>query len=368
LRPLPTGGRIEPISPERPVERERSVGSFAVFGVFPKGNSLGQGPIGSSKGGYRLSAKVKAARLSVASNSLLIVAKLFVGLLTGSVSVMSEAIHSGIDLVAAVIALFSVRVSGLPADREHNYGHGKVENLSALVEGALILVAAVWIVVEAVGKLRGGHEAPPVLPGILVMALSSVVNWLVSGNLFRVAKAEGSMALQADGMHLRTDVWTSAGVLGGLLLVQITGLAWLDPAVAMVVACMIAKAGYDLCREALWPLVDTRLPVEEEAEIVRIIEGHNGAYVGFHDLRTRQSGAQRHVDFHLVVHGGWPLAEVHDLCDRIENALLDRFPGAGVLIHPEPCDQACPQCARRVRRVQAAGVFTRHMVRKRQAR
>lgn len=280
--------------------------------------------------------KVQAARLSVVSNLLLVALKLSVGLATGSVSVVSEAIHSGIDLVAAIIALFSVRISSRPADREHNYGHGKVENLSALVEGALILLAAGWIMAEAVQKLTQGHGAPLVGPGMAVMGFSALLNWYVSGFLFRVARDEDSMALEADALHLRTDVWTSLGVFGGLLLVKLTGLTWLDPVVAMAVAGLIALAGWDLCRQALSPLVDARLPQNEEREIIRLIEEHHGEFVEYHDLRTRRSGPFRHVDFHLVVPGDRPLAEVHRLCDQIEGAIQGRFPRTHVLIHPEP--------------------------------
>lgn len=283
-----------------------------------------------------MNAKVRAARLSVLSNTLLVVAKLAVGLAIGSVSVISEAVHSAVDLLAAWIALFSVKVSSRPADREHNYGHGKIENLSALVEGALILLAAAWILIESTRKLAAGHGASGVGPGLIVMGLSAGVNWAVSRRLFRVARAEESMALEADALHLRTDVWTSAGVMVGLLGVQLTGLWWLDPVAAMAVAIMIAHAGWDLCRDALSPLVDARLPYEEEQEIVRLIELHRGEFVEYHDLRTRRSGAQRHVDFHLVVPGDRPLEEVHRLCDAIEAAILVRFPTAHVLIHPEP--------------------------------
>jgi cation diffusion facilitator family transporter len=250
--------------------------------------------------------------------------------------VISEGIHSGVDLLAALIALFSVRVSSRPADHQHAYGHGKVENLSALVEGALIILAAVWIVVEAVRKLMTGEGADMLVPGIVVMGLSALGNWFVSAHLFRVAKAEESMALEADALHLRTDVWTSAGVFGGLLLVQFTHLHWLDPVVAMCVACMILKAGWELCMDALHPLVDARLPEDEEQEIVRLIEQYQSQYVNFHDLRTRRSGAVRHVDFHLVVRGDLPLADVHGLCDQIEAAIRDRYPTAHVLIHAEP--------------------------------
>lgn len=288
--------------------------------------------------------KVSAARLSVGSNTILVVGKLAVGLATGSISVLSEAIHSAIDLIAALIALVSVKVSSQPADQVHSYGHGKVENLSAFVEGALVLVAAVYIVYESIMKLRTGHSAPAVGLGILAMGISSVVNWLVSGYLFRVARTEDSMALEADAVHLRSDVWTSLGVFGGLLLVKVTGIAWLDPVVALAVAVMIVKAGWDLCRQALDPLVDARLPQDEEQAIVDLIEQHSAAFVEFHDLRTRRSGSERHVDFHLVVHGNVSLETVHTLCDEIEGAITTEFPQAHVLIHPEPCGLACDLC------------------------
>ncbi|HEY3368031.1 MAG TPA: cation diffusion facilitator family transporter [Symbiobacteriaceae bacterium] len=294
-----------------------------------------------------MNAKVYAARFSVGSNLFLVFAKLAIGLLSGSVSVLSEAIHSAIDLVAAIIALFSVRVASQPADEDHHYGHGKVENLSALVEGVLVLVAAGWIVYEALHKLLQPHAAPEVLLGMLVMAISSALNFFVSGYLLRVARKERSMALLADAVHLRTDVWTSLGVFFGLFLVKLTGFPWLDPVVAIAVAVMITKAGLDLCREALHPLVDAKLPEAEEQEIIGVIEQHTGGFAQFHNLRTRQSGSEQHVDFHLTFPGSRTLEEVHKVCDEIEAAVREKFPQAHVLIHPEPCPEDCdvPGCA-----------------------
>lgn len=290
--------------------------------------------------------KVQAARFSVGSNLFLVVAKLTIGILSGSVSVLSEAIHSGIDLVAALIALFSVRVSSRPADEVHRYGHGKVENLSALVEGCLVLAAALWIVWEAVRKLLSPSHTPEVKLGILVMGVSSALNWFISSYLFKVAKREHSMALEADAVHLRTDVWTSLGVFAGLILVWLTRFSWMDSVVALLVAAMITKAGWDLCREALSPLLDACLPDEEEQEIIEVIERHSAHCAKYHDLRTRISGSERHIDFHLAVRGRRTLDEVHRMCDEIEEALEERFPQAKVLIHPEPCGEECdlPGC------------------------
>lgn len=286
-----------------------------------------------------MSRKHQAVRLSVASNSLLVALKLIAGLVTGSVSILSEAIHSGIDLVAAVIAMFSVRAASLPADEKHRYGHGKIENLSALAEALLIIVAAIWIIGEAVRKLEGGHGAPEVSLGLWVMAASVAANWLISGHLIRVAKEEDSMALHADGMHLRTDVWTSVGVFAGLVAVKLTGIPWLDPVAALLVAGMIIKAGWELSWEAVQPLLDARLPADEEAAILACIEQHAAGYISLHDLRTRRAGGERHVDFHLLFRPEAPLAQVHALCDQIEASIQARFPRCEVIIHPEPAGE-----------------------------
>ena len=207
--------------------------------------------------------KEQVARLSVASNTLLVLLKLAVGIAIGSVAIIAEAIHSGIDLVAALIAFFAVRASAQPPDAEHAFGHGSYEDLSGLIEGALILVAAVLIIWEAAGKLLAGGE--PFEPGALaaglaVMAVSAAVNWYVSGRLMRVGKATESIALESDAWHLRTDVYTSLGVFAGLVALLLTGIVALDALIAIAVAFVILKAGYDLMRRASGNLVDQRLP------------------------------------------------------------------------------------------------------------
>jgi cation diffusion facilitator family transporter len=292
--------------------------------------------------GVVVSNKLKAARLSVTSNTLLVLIKLVAGLLSGSVSILSESIHSGIDLVAAIIAMVAVRAASQPADEQHRYGHGKIENLSALAEGFLIIFAAGWIIWEALRKLLGAHAAPEVSIGLWVMGASVLVNWFISGYLMRVAKDEDSMALHADAMHLRTDVWTSLGVFIGLVAVKVTGIAWLDPVAALAVAVMIIKSGLELSREAIEPLIDAELPREEEARIVACIQRYATEYVSFHDLRTRRSGGERYVDFHLVAHRDVPLEAVHRLCDQIEEAIQTQFPRCQVLIHQEPSDDDSP--------------------------
>jgi cation diffusion facilitator family transporter len=201
--------------------------------------------------------KIRVARISVISNSCLIAIKLTVGLISGSVSILSEAIHSSMDLIASVIAFFSVKVSDNPPDSRHPYGHGKVENISGVIEALLIFVAAVWIIIEAIKKLAGGHFIIESLGlGSLVMVISAIVNTLVSRALYKVAKQTGSVALEADALHLKTDVYTSLGVAAGLVLILLTDIYWLDPAVAICVAGLIIKEAWDLIRKAFSPLLD----------------------------------------------------------------------------------------------------------------
>lgn len=291
-----------------------------------------------------MSASVGAARWSVVSNVLLVALKLAVGFSTGAISVLSEAIHSAVDLLAALIAFFAVRIAARPPDRDHQFGHGKFENFSALVEGLMILVAAGWILYESIGDLLAQHHVRQVLAGVAVMGLSAAVNLVVSGHLARVASRTGSMALEADALHLRTDVWTSAGVLVGLLLVQVTGWQWLDAAAAIAVGLLVIRSAVRLMARAFRPLMDAPLSAGELVIIESVLARHAGQFIDWHALRTRRAGNDRHVDFHLVLHRRMPLGEVHALCDRLEHDLRAELPAVSVLIHPEPCDEACPEC------------------------
>jgi cation diffusion facilitator family transporter len=292
--------------------------------------------------------KTRAALISVISNTALTLGKVIIGLVSGSVSILSEGIHSGLDLLAAVIALFAVRASGKPADEQHAYGHGKIENISGTVEALLIFFAAVWIIIEAVHKLMNGVVALENLGwGIVIMAVSAIVNLFVSSYLMRVAKKTNSVALEADALHLRTDIYTSLGVLIGLLLVRFTGWAILDPIIAILVALLIIKAAFDLTKEAFMPLVDVRLDESEYREILKVLEHYSGDFVEFHKLRTRRSGSERHIDLHLVVPKFQSLLEVHELCNRIEKDIKEQLPGTYILIHAEPCSEGevpCPTC------------------------
>jgi cation diffusion facilitator family transporter len=291
--------------------------------------------------------RAKVARLSIISNTILIVLKLIVGFLTQSVSIISEAIHSGLDLAAAVIAFYSVKTSVKPADAEHQYGHGKIENISGTIEALLVFIAAAWIIYEAVKKLvRGESALVTVELGIVVMLISAVVNWVVSGQLSKTARETDSVALEADALHLRTDVYTSLGVLLGLLAIKVTGILFLDPLIALLVAALIIKASVDLTKQAFLPLMDVGLPVEEQAIIQEVMNTFAGDYVEYHKFRTRKAGADRYVDLHLVVPHERSVNEVHDLCHLIENEIAERLPHTQVLIHAEPCTKDCTSCTR----------------------
>lgn len=288
--------------------------------------------------------KTRAASLSVLSNTVLTLGKVSIGLISGSVSILSEGIHSGIDLLAAIIALFAVKESGKPADDRHAYGHGKIENVSGTIEALLIFVAAIWIIVEAVHKFSSGVVIENLGWGMGIMAFSALVNFFVSNHLMRVAKKTNSVALEADALHLRTDVYTSAGVFVGLLFVHFTGWVIFDPIIAILVALLIIKAAIDLTKEAFMPLVDIRLDESEYQVILTVLKDYSSYFVEFHKLRTRRSGPERHIDLHLVVPKFQSVLEVHELCNRIEKDIKEQLPETIILIHPEPCSEAAEQC------------------------
>ncbi len=294
------------------------------------------------------SRKAGVAWLSVISNTLLIILKLIVGVLTGSVSVISEAIHSGVDLLAALIALFSVKTSSRPADKNHQFGHGKVENISGSIEALLIFMAAVWIIYKAVNKVRfPGHLEDTDL-GIAVMLASAIINVLVSRRLFKVGRETDSIALTADAWHLRTDVYTSAGVMVGLAIIRVGGvlwpgvnLNWLDPAVAIGVALLIIKAAYNLTLQSTRDLLDTNLPPGEEKVIHDLICSFRPVVCGYHLLRTRKAGHLRFIEFHIQVDPQMTVEKSHALAEELSQVIKERLPHSTVTTHIEPCSRVC---------------------------
>jgi cation diffusion facilitator family transporter len=282
-----------------------------------------------------MSKKVGAASLSVGSNSLLIILKVTVGILSGSVSIISEAIHSFMDLLAAIIALVSVRISDRPADARHPYGHWKIENISGVIEALLIFVAAIWIIFEAVHKLIKPTEIETIGLGFAVMFVSAAVNTGVSWYLYKIAKATGSVALEADALHLKADVYTSLGVAAGLALIYVTGYHILDPIAALLVSILILKESYTLLIKAYKPLLDESLEPKEIMLIRGIIEKHCKENIKYHDLRTRMAGNFRYIDFHLNLDENLTVKESHELCDQIESDIKQTLVNCEVTIHVE---------------------------------
>jgi len=279
--------------------------------------------------------KTTVARLSVISNILLVAGKAAVGLITGSVGILAEAIHSAVDLIAALIAFFAVRVADVPPDEAHAYGHGKYENISGTVEALLIIVAAVYIGYEAIKRIIEGAPVERLGIGMGVMLFSALANYVVSARLFKVAKETDSIALETDGHHLRLDVYTSAGVLLGLLVVYLTDIVLIDRLLGLAVALWIGWIGWQLSAKAVGPLLDLQLPVPEVERIISIIDGDERVR-GFHKLRTRKSGAHRHVDVHLFVPKEMTLVDAHDLAEEIEDKIRAEFQNVTVLTHVEP--------------------------------
>ncbi len=287
--------------------------------------------------------KLRTAVLSIASNSTLILVKVIAGTLTGSVAILTEAVHSSIDLVASVVAFFSVRKAGEPADESHRYGHEKVENLAAAIEGILILVGSAVIVFEAIRRLLGHGRVHTVGLGIAVVALSVVVNLAVSTVIARNGRRTESAALQGDATHLRTDALTSGGVLVALVLVDITGAQWLDPAIALAVAVAIIFTGVRLLSRSSRVLVDEALPADEVAAIREAIEAlADRGVVGYHELRTRRAGARRYVDVHVQFRAGTSLEDAHRTAHELQNRIEARLGDADVLVHLEPQDRVRP--------------------------
>jgi cation diffusion facilitator family transporter len=291
----------------------------------------------------RLPSKTRAAGLSVASNSFLILLKAVAGVLTGSVAILTEAMHSSIDLIASLVAYVSVRKADEPADESHLYGHEKIENLAAVIEGMLILVGSGVIAFESVRRLAIGSDVHRLDFGIAVVAFSAVVNIGVSSFLGRRARETSSPALEADAAHLRTDAATSVAVVVGLILVRATGERWIDPAIALAVAAAIVTSGIRILNRSSRILVDEALPAAElDAIRDAVREFRERGVVGFHQLRARRAGARRYVDLHVQFRAGTTLEEAHGTAHALQDQIVKRLDGTDVLIHLEPEDRVRP--------------------------
>jgi cation diffusion facilitator family transporter len=259
--------------------------------------------------------------------------------LTGSVGLLSDALESIVNLVAASAAFLSMRYSARPVDRSHTYGHEKIEFFASGLEGGLILVAALAIGWFALERLVHPHELEALGPGVGVSLLAAGINGAVGAWLVCLARQHRSIVLEADGKHLLTDVWTTAGVALGLGLVAWTGIRAIDSLVALVVAGNILWTGAGLLRRSFDGLMDAALPAAEQELVRTAIEAHLEENMDFHALRTRQAGARRFVDFHLLVPGALSVQDAHDRTGRIEDAIRAVLPGVEVTVHIEPIEE-----------------------------
>jgi cation diffusion facilitator family transporter len=291
--------------------------------------------------------RIRAGRLAVLVGIVIFGGKLFAWTLTGSAAVFSDAMESVVNVVAAGLLLFSLIISARPADRDHPYGHGKVEFFSAGAEGAMIAVAAALIVYEATLDLVLGSKLERLDIGLLMVGGLALLNGLTGVHLIRVARRTGSLALEADGRHLLTDVATSVGVVFGLAAVWLTGWTILDPLVAMAVGVNILRTGWSLMREAVRGLMDAA-DVGLLTRMAEALEHERADWtIDVHSLRSWRSGTEQHVDLHMVVPRYFDAERLHGIDDHVEERLLGTIDGPGdVIVHFDPCrPRHCIRCA-----------------------
>ena len=290
------------------------------------------------------STPIGAARLFLATVITLIVLKMVVGVITGSISIWAQLADSSLDLLAAIITFITVGISAKPADEEHPFGHGKMEDIAAAIQAVLLLGAAGSISYAAINRIIVGSTIQLTEAGIGVMLFSMVVSILLAHHLFRVARTTGSVALEANAHNMTGDIYSTAGVMVGLVVVRFTGLTIIDPIFALIVALLILEMAYRVARMAISGLLDARLPKAEEDEIISCIKEHTSQLAGFHEVRTRKSGSQRFIDFHMMLPKNTSVEEAHKMCDHLEEDMKNRLPNSNITIHVEPCNVECDQC------------------------
>ena len=291
------------------------------------------------------SSRSGAARLSILVVVSLVVLKVVVGIITGSLSVLAQAVDSFLDLFAVTITFLAIRVAARPPDQDHPFGHGKAENVAAIVQAVLIFLAGGSIIYAAIRRLQVETALQVTEAGIGVMAVSIVASIFLSRYLLRIARQEDSLALEANAHNIAADVYSAAAVFIGLLLVRITDITMIDPILAGLVALYIFKVAFDVLRNSFGGLVDVKLPESEEHYIRNAITEHlDVEVVSFHKLRTRKAGNQRHIDLHLVMPKHFSIEKAHDMCEHLEKDIESRWSYTEVIIHVEPCDDNCDAC------------------------
>jgi cation diffusion facilitator family transporter len=289
--------------------------------------------------GFRTDLASRAAALSFTSNFTLMVMKFVVGIMTGSIAVLSDAIDSAEDVVASLFAFISIQLASQPADEEHPYGHGKAESLAAAGQALLIAGGGGYIIARAIQRLSQHHVQIDTTPGLIALSVTAVVNVGVVLYVGRAARLSGSVALKADTRHLWTNVVQAIGVVLALTLVAITGHSIFDPIMALLLAVFLIWTAAQVFLTALSEIMDMRLPKHEQALIEACLrEQRSDSVRGYHHLRTRKAGRQRYVDLHLIVDPNQTVEAAHTVCDGIEEAISSCLAGAVVTIHLEPDD------------------------------
>ena len=293
--------------------------------------------------------KDKWNKRSILVNLILFILKIIVGIFTMSMAILSDAIDSGIDVVTSAMARYSVKIANEPADERHTYGHGKFENLSGFIQAIVVVVIAIFILGEAARRIMTGISIEEIEWGIRIMIISVGVKYFLSSNIMVVARKHESIAMEANALNLRADVWMSFGVLASLFLIwifqgQYPDIIYLDPIAAIIIAVFTIKAGFDIAKRSSQDLLDERIPEDEQAIVQEILDEYKEDYLEFHRLRARKSGAERHIDMHLVVPKEKTLEEAHELTDKIEKEIQARLKNATVVIHMEPCHGECAGC------------------------
>ena len=295
-----------------------------------------------------LSTRTGAAKLALGVVIVLIIPKVVVAIITHSVSIYAQATDSFLDLFSIGIAVIAVRMSVAPADEEHPFGHAKMEGFAALMQAFLVLGAGAFIIYSAVERLIHRTVINPDA-GIVVMAISAIVSFLLSRHLFRVAKITGSTAIEASARNIGADVYSAVGVLLGLLAVRLTNLQVLDPIIALIMVAFVLKAGYQVVTRAFRELTDYSLPKEEQEILNNCIREHFTQLVDFHAVRSRRAGSERFVDLHLVMPRYVSVEDAHNMCDHLEQDIKAKLPNTNVVIHVEPCiENNCVSCSIRV--------------------
>lgn len=289
------------------------------------------------------SPKIRAAGLSIITATSLAIIKLVTGILTGSMAVLSSAIDSLLDILMSGVNFFAIREAERPADQTHPFGHGKYETLATMIQSLVIAGSGLWIIFEAVSRLRRGVVLSRLDEGIGVLLVSTVASILISRYLRRVARETDSSALQADSLHFAMDVYTNLGLAVGLVVIRFVQVPWLDPVLSILIALYILFEALRLVRHGLRDVLDEELPVVVREEVERLIQAHREDITGYHNLRTRRAGSQKIMDFHLTVCKHLSVEEAHSIADHLEKRIEEDIRGSDVTIHIEPCREShCP--------------------------